>query len=107
MNPSRWRGARSLAAQTTNIAYLQGYRRSTRAVPFPEVLSEGVAKRRRASPVPQMCPFCVRVFCGQTTQNAHLQAFLCKPSDGLEPSTPSLPSRFRGNGSQPMATDLA
>jgi len=32
---------------------------------------------------------------------------LAKPSDGLEPSTPSLPSRFRGNGSQPMATDLA
>jgi hypothetical protein len=30
-----------------------------------------------------------------------------EPSDGLEPSTPSLPSRFRGNGSQPMATDLA
>ena len=26
-----------------------------------------------------------------------------KPSDGLEPSTPSLPSRFQGNWSQPTA----
>jgi hypothetical protein len=30
-----------------------------------------------------------------------------KPSDGLEPSTPSLPSRFCGNWSQPVATVLA
>jgi hypothetical protein len=34
-------------------------------------------------------------------------ALYAKPSSGLEPETPSLPSRFRGNGSQPMATDLA
>ena len=30
-----------------------------------------------------------------------------EPSDGLEPSTPSLPSRSRGNWSQPVATVLA
>jgi hypothetical protein len=30
-----------------------------------------------------------------------------KPSDGLEPSTPSLPFDARGNQSQPTATDLA
>ena len=30
-----------------------------------------------------------------------------KPSDGLEPSTPSLPCRLAGNWSQPVATVLA
>ena len=32
----------------------------------------------------------------QATQQPHLQGFCLKPSDGLEPSTPSLPFRFRG-----------
>jgi hypothetical protein len=32
---------------------------------------------------------------------------LCKPSDGLEPSTPSLPCAPIGNWSQPVATVLA
>ena len=54
----------------------------------------GVARRRGASRVPQMCPECVRVFNGQTTIKCRFAGTLCKPSDGLEPSTPSLPWRF-------------
>jgi hypothetical protein len=41
-----------------------------------------------------------------TRKRALMQRFL-KPSDGLEPSTPSLPFDARGNHSQPTATDLA
>jgi hypothetical protein len=33
---------------------------------------------------------------GQTTERPILQGFSTKTSDGLEPSTPSLPFRFRG-----------
>ena len=32
----------------------------------------------------------------QATLQPHLQGFCLKPSDGLEPSTPSLPWRFTG-----------
>jgi hypothetical protein len=42
----------------------------------------------------------------QTTRNRDLQGFF-KPSDGLEPSTPSLPWNVSGNRSQPTATFLA
>ena len=59
-------------------------------------VSEDDARRRRASRVPQMCPECVRVFSGQTTTKCRFTGTLCKPSDGLEPSTPSLPWRFIG-----------
>jgi hypothetical protein len=40
----------------------------------------------------------------QATDETHLQAFCVKPSDGLEPSTPSLPCAPSGKRSQPMAT---
>jgi hypothetical protein len=63
-----------------------------------------LAKRRRASPVPQMCPFCVRAFHEQTTTKCQFAGTLAKPSDGLEPSTPSLPCAPIGNWSQPVAT---
>jgi GNAT superfamily N-acetyltransferase len=43
----------------------------------------------------------------QATQYAHLQGFCREPSDGLEPSTPSLPCDGRGNQSQPTATVFA
>jgi hypothetical protein len=40
------------------------------------------------------------------TEKPPLQGFAVsdKPSDGLEPSTPSLPSKFSGDGAQPRAT---
>jgi hypothetical protein len=60
-----------------------------------------------ASRVPQMCPECVRVFDGQTTTKCGFAGTLGKPSDGLEPSTPSLPCAPIGNQSQPVATVLA
>ena len=40
----------------------------------------------------------------QTTLKCRFAGTLGKPFDGLEPSTPSLPSRFSGNRSQPPAT---
>jgi hypothetical protein len=46
--------------------------------------------------VPQMCPECVRVFYLETTTKCRFAGTLAKPSDGLEPSTPSLPWRFLG-----------
>jgi hypothetical protein len=55
---------------------------------------QGVARRRCASRVPQMCPECVRAFNGQTTTKCRFAGTLPKPSDGLEPSTPSLPWKF-------------
>src|SRR6476620_2031654 len=46
-----------------------------------------------------MCPGCVRMFGAQTTTKCSFTGTLGKPSDGLEPSTPSLPWRFwSGNG---------
>jgi hypothetical protein len=54
-------------------------------------VSEDDARRRSASRVPQMCPECVRVFSGQTTTKCRFAGTLLEPSDGLEPSTPSLP----------------
>jgi hypothetical protein len=40
-------------------------------------------------------------------EKAPISGAFAEPSDGLEPSTPSLPSRFGGNRSQPVATVLA
>jgi hypothetical protein len=57
-------------------------------------VSEDDARRRRASRVPNMCPACVRVFVEWTTTKCRFTGTLGKPSDGLEPSTPSLPWKF-------------
>jgi hypothetical protein len=62
-----------------------------------------VAVRR----VPEMCPECVRVFNEQATTKCRFAGSLLKPSDGLEPSTASLPWNDSGNRSQPTATVLA
>jgi hypothetical protein len=75
---------------------LQRIRRSKRLAPPTDRVTQGVARRRGASRVPQMCPQCVRVFNGQTTTKCRFAGTLGKPSDGLEPSTPSLPWRFLG-----------
>jgi hypothetical protein len=40
-------------------------------------------------------------------EKAPMCSAFAKPSDELEPSTPSSPFDARGNQSQPMATDLA
>jgi hypothetical protein len=63
-----------------------------------ELAGRDVVLRRAycASRVPQMCPNCVRVFNTQTTIKYQFAGTLFKPSDGLEPSTPSLPWRFWG-----------
>ena len=60
----------------------------TRAVIAGQFLRPG------ASRVPHMCPTCVRVFDTQTTTKCRFAGTLAKPSDGLEPSTPSLPWKF-------------
>jgi hypothetical protein len=82
--------------QTTTVASLQGFRRLKRSSLARKVGSEGAARRRGASRVPQMCPKCVRLFDQQTTTKCRFAGTLLKPSDGLEPSTPSLPWRFPG-----------
>ena len=43
------------------------------------VASRGVSRRRGTSPVPQMCPRCVRVFSKQTTSSTDLQALSESP----------------------------
>jgi hypothetical protein len=59
-----------------------------------------VARARECPPVPERVPVSYpRGFDGtpiQATLHANMQGFYVKPSDGLEPSTPSLPWRFRG-----------
>jgi hypothetical protein len=81
--------------QTATVASLQGFRRLKRSSLARKVGSEGAARRRDASRVPQMCPKCVRLFDQQTTTKCRFAGTLLKPSDGLEPSTPSLPWKFR------------
>ena len=83
--------------RATTAPYEQGLLRKIRVSVPRRHVSEGVARRRSASRVPQMCPKCVRVFREQTTINARFAGTLGKPSDGLEPSTPSLPWRCSTN----------
>jgi hypothetical protein len=70
-------------------------------------MSEDDVRRRRASRVPNMCPECVRPFAARTTANCRFAVLLGKPSDGIEPSTPSLRCAPFGKRSQPTATVLA
>jgi hypothetical protein len=77
-------------------SHKQGFCRATCSGSGCRTVSAGVARRRGASRVPQMCPECVRMFNGRTTAKCRFAGTLRKPSDGLEPSTPSLPLRFRG-----------
>jgi hypothetical protein len=60
--------------QTTPQALLQGLRGSMCSRLPCKHASGDVTRRRRASRVLQMCPECVRVFSGQTTTKANLQA---------------------------------
>jgi hypothetical protein len=83
-------------SQTTVQAPKQGFCRATCSGSGCRTVSAGVARRRGESRVPQMCPECVRMFNGRTTTKCRFAGTLRKPSDGLEPSTPSLPWRFRG-----------
>ncbi len=56
-----------------------------------------VARVRECPPGPNVYPSRTREAEGmppQATRQPHLQGFCLKPSDGLEPSTPSLPFRF-------------
>jgi hypothetical protein len=73
-----------------------------------------VVARGRACPRvpahPQMYPSRTREMSTRRLsrqQRALFAGLLPKPPDGLEPSTPSLPWRFGGNGSQPTATVFA
>src|SRR5215211_7098432 len=67
-------------------------------------VSQYAGRRRGASRVPRMCLECVRAFNRQTTIKYRFTGTLSKPSDGLEPSTPSLPCTADRNPSQPSAT---
>jgi hypothetical protein len=100
--------------------------RATQSPSLQELFERGVvirSSRARSRPCREMSP-CPRVPASpktypsrtreeieisplQATQRAHVQGFQCKPSDGLEPSTPSLPWASLGNWSQPTATFLA
>ena len=100
-------GGRFLASSGNARSRFAGISSIKHSTAVPETVSQGVARRRDASRVPQMCPECVRAFYEQTTRSGHLQAFFRKPSDGLEPSTPSLPWNLSGNRWQPVATDFA
>jgi hypothetical protein len=94
--PSLLRRGQVLARWDKGKSSLAGSFRSRRSASSREFVSTEVARRRGASRVPQMCPECVRVFSGQTTTKRRFAGTSCKPSDGLEPSTPSLPWRFPG-----------
>jgi len=70
-----------------------------------------VAPARECPPVPErvpaMYPRRSNVRQGRQQYIPFCRDFLKKPSDGLEPSTPSLPWNVARNRWQPMATDLA
>ena len=71
--------------------------------------TDRLARRRQRSRVSANARQCPNVYPSRTreaegmppqaTRQPHLQGFCLKPSDGLEPSTPSLPFRFRGGTS--------
>jgi hypothetical protein len=69
-------------------------------------VSMDVARRRGATRVPQMCPECVRTFSKQTTTKCRFAGTLAKPSDGLEPSTPSLPPGVTRVHARSLATQF-
>jgi hypothetical protein len=71
----------------------------------------GVPRARECPPVPERVP-AVYPRCSATRQRRQQNIPVCrdfapKPSDGLEPSTPSLPWNPGGNRSQPAATVFA
>ncbi len=70
-------------------------------------MSRVPASARQSQNVPVSYPRGVAISPVQATLYAHLQGFCLKPSDGLEPSTPSLPCAAIGNRSQPTATVFA
>jgi hypothetical protein len=87
-------GVKISPRRTTVVARQQEVSDRTPRFVSASDVSEGVARRRRTSRVPEMCPECVRVFLKQTTTKCQFAGTFTKPSDGLEPSTPSLPWRF-------------
>ena len=73
-------------------------------------VSRDVARARECPPVPKSTRLVPArnqnlAFAGNTV--CPFAGLLCKPSDGLEPSTPSLPWNDSGNRSQPTATVFA
>ena len=106
LTSSLQRGGRSLASSENENLPVAGSSPSRLGISALPDLSEGAASGRGASAVPQMCPKCVRVFLGQTTTKYQFAGTLGKPSDGLEPSTPSLPWRSMG-GTRVHARALA
>ena len=87
---------------TTRAAVLQGLWRPSVPVFAKARMVRGAANVRSCPRVPA-CPDPVPVWyprslsaAGAGNRTSQLQGFSLKPSDGLEPSTPSLPWRFRG-----------
>ncbi len=84
------------------------------AIESLEHVRDCVARRRAYPRVPATPKNCIRLVPAKrrafvSTGNAicPFTGLLFKPSDGLEPSTPSLPCAPIGNWSQPVATVLA
>jgi hypothetical protein len=90
-------------ARPTAIALLQELSQSMATIESVDHALPRVARRRacpRVPASPKMYPSRTRQASKSRHRRQHimpyLQGFYAKPSDGLEPSTPSLPWRFRG-----------
>src|ERR687896_144507 len=66
-------------AQETTDAPEQGFLLMYSSTASRSIVSQGVARCRDASRVPEMCPECVLVFLSKTTRDAHLQALCLSP----------------------------
>jgi hypothetical protein len=80
--------------------------------PLTDLMAELIAGRLRVLGQPLRVKLVDRLAIRETTVHfagnsiCPFAGLLCKPSDGLEPSTPSLPCAPLGNRSQPTATAL-
>src|SRR5215218_3374923 len=100
MTPSLGEGeSASRPARATPMACLQELSESVAAIERLEHVPARVARRRacpRVAASPKMYPSRTREKSKSRHHRQHtclFAGFLCKPSDGLEPSTPSLPSK--------------
>jgi hypothetical protein len=74
--PSLRRGGRILAYSGNDRSRFSADSSIEALAPPTDRVTQGVARRRGASRVPQMCPECVRVFNGQTTAKCQFPGIL-------------------------------
>jgi hypothetical protein len=79
LTPSLEGGGHVLAHQGNRGCSFARLSRERASKPSSRAVSEGVARRRGASRVPEMYPRRTRVLLRQTTKNADLQAFYASP----------------------------